>query len=136
MSRTLQTFWPAATVSPLRDGKIHSPSWSEPSRRGRNTSDAAQKPSAIPRTFAEFSFNCSWREIANHAKRMEGAKRVKQFGEGEETWIRFVYMGQSFGIQDGGHRVTLTVDDSSCPETILIAVKQHFEPLLSRHLRD
>ena len=136
MARTVQAVWPAATVSPLRDGKIHSPKWSPRTHHGRNASDSIQRPSAIPRTFAEFPFSRSWQEIFDHAKRLEGASLVQEFGQGDETWIRFVYMGQWFGVQDGGHRLTLTVDDSGCRDAILVAVNQHFDPLLSRHLRD
>ena len=136
MSRTVQQFWPAATDSPQRNGKIYSPKWSPRTHRGSSRTDAQQKTSPIPRTFAEFPFTKKWQDIVVHTQQLEGASLVQQFGQGDETWLRFVFMGQWFGIQDGGNRLTLTVEDADCPEEILFAVQRHFEPLLSRHLRD
>lgn len=136
MARTAQAVWPAASISPLREGKIYSPKWSPRTHHGRNSSDSLQRPSAVPRTFAEFPFSRSWEEILDHAVRLDGASLVEEFGHGDEALIRFLYMGQWFGIQNGGHRLTLTVEDSDCADAILVAVSQHFEPLLSRHLRD
>ena len=136
MNRTIQREWPAATSTSIRAGGIQSTNWSPRTHHGRSTSDNKQKPSPVPRTFAEFPLNRTWEEIIEDVRRLDGASLVQQVGQGRETWIRFVYMGQWFGGQGGSSRLTLTVDDSDCPDRILVAVSQHFEPLLSRHLRD
>lgn len=128
MSRSIQREWPAATAISIRVGAIQSPNWSPRTHDGRSTSDSKQKPSPVPRTFAEFPLNRNWEEIVEHVKRLEGASLVQQFGQGSETWLRFVYMGQGFGVQAASSRVTLTVDDADCLDRILVAV--------SRHLRD
>jgi hypothetical protein len=137
MSRTIEPTWSANASYLERWRKPSSlPKWSQREQSGRNVTDPLQKTSAMPRTFAEFPFTKSWQEIAIHAQRLPGASRVGLYGQGDETWLRFAYMGESFGIQDGGHRVTLTVDDCDCPESVLLAVQSHFAALLSPHLRD
>jgi hypothetical protein len=123
-------------MTPLRNGRVYTSNWSSNNHSGRAFSDSLQKASPIPRTFAEFPFNRTWQEIVVHAQRLPGASRVALYGQGEESWLRFVYMGESFGIQDGGNRLTITADNSSCPDVILFAVQSHFSQLLSAHLRD
>jgi hypothetical protein len=108
--------------------------WTERAHGGSLETYRNTGPSS--RTFAEFPFTKSWQEIAIHAQRLQGVSRVGLFGKGERSWLRFAYMGQSFGVQDGGHRLTLTVDDASCPEAILVAVQSHFEAFLSPWLQD
>jgi hypothetical protein len=99
--------------------------------QGRIMTDAAQLAEPVPRAFAEFPLTRNWQEIAIHARRLDGASHVGLFGDGDETWLRFVYMGQDFSIEDGGARLTLTVDDANCPDVILYEVQKHFVPLLS-----
>ena len=89
-----------------------------------------------PRTFAEFPFDRSWQELLIHTRRLQGATHIGLFGRGEQTWIRFAYMGESFGLQDGGHRLTLTVDDAECPDAVLHIVQSHFAAVLSPALQD
>jgi hypothetical protein len=137
MSRTSQPAWSANASYLERSRKPTSlPKWSQREQSGRNVTDTAQTASGNPRTFAEFPFSKAWQEILIHAQRLQGASNVGLYGQGDETWLRFAYMGASFDIQDGGHRLTLTVDDCDCPESVLLAVQSHFAALLSPHLRD
>ncbi len=136
MSPTVQAALAAASLTPLRNGRVYESNWSSKNHSGRAFSDSEQKPSPIPRTFAEFPFNRTWQELVVHAQRLPGASRVALFGQGEESWLRFACMGESFGIQDGGDRLTITVDNSDCPEAILFAVQSHFAPFLCSHMRD
>ncbi len=99
--------------------------------------EATQLAEPIPRTFAEFPFNKSWQEIAIHAQRLDGATHVGLFGDDhEQTWIRFVYDSQDFCIQDGGARLTLSVDNSACPDEALHEVQRHFVPLFCPDLSE
>lgn len=101
------------------------------------TFETTQLASPVPRTFAEFPFDQSWHEIAVHARRLNGATHVGHFGDDhEQIWLRFMYMGEDFCIQDGGERLKLSVDDGQCPESILHEVQRHFAPLLSPALSE
>jgi hypothetical protein len=134
-----------STISMARDHAL----FAERYRRSENRSmwsDRNQSvPPAIssheamangPRTFAEFPFDRSWQELLIYTQRLPAASHIGIFGRGDETWIRFVYMGESFGLQDGGHRLTLTVDDAECPDAVLHIVQSHFAAVLSPALQD
>jgi hypothetical protein len=100
------------------------------------TPASAQLLAPVQRTFAEFPFTRSWQEIAIHAQRLEGASHVGLFGERKETWLRFIYEGEDFCIQDGNLRLTITVDDATCPEQLLREVRRHFVSLFSPELSE
>lgn len=111
--------------------KDTSPSWL-PERR----SDRPKIESKHQRTFAEFPLSKSWPEIAGFAQRLGGASCVGLFGESDEKWLRFTYMGESFAIQDGGNRLTLSADNGDCPESILLAVHGHYAEFLPSNFGD
>jgi hypothetical protein len=108
-----------------------SPTWPLAAQGDTMTTETTQLAAPVPRIFAEFPFTHNWQEIAIHARRLDGATHVGLFGDGDETWLRFIYMGQDFCLQDGGARLTLRVDDASCADSILHEVQRHFAPLLA-----
>lgn len=107
------------------------PTWPLAAQGDTMTTETTQLAAPVPRTFAEFPFTHNWQEIAIHARRLDGAAHVGLFGDGDETWLRFIYMDQDFCLQDGGARLTLTVDDATCDDAILHEVQRHFVPLLA-----
>jgi hypothetical protein len=107
------------------------PIWPLAAQGDAMTTEPTQLAAPVPRTFAEFPFTHTWQEIAIHARRLDGATYVGIFGDGDETWLRFIYTGQDFCLQDSGARLTFTVDDASCADSILQEVQRHFAPLLA-----
>lgn len=129
MTQSLTPDWSPAAIARANN-------WSERGHRGSRRADSHWHTGPFPRTFAEFSFTKTWQEIAIYTQRLNGVSCIGLFGEGNDSWLRFAYKGESFGIQDGSDRLTLTVDDGRCPDAVLTAVQSHFAPLLSSHLKD
>jgi hypothetical protein len=100
------------------------------------TTETAQSAGLIRRVFAEFPSGRTWQEIALHARRMDGATHVGLFGDGDETWLQFNYMGNDFCVQDRGARLAVSVDDAACSDSILLEVQRHFVPLLAPDLSE
>lgn len=83
------------------------------------------------RNFAELPQAVLWQELRDHVRTLNGAVITDFITDGvTEGWIDFTYCGYSFSINDQFGDYWFFVDDSGCPDEILIEVLSHCERLL------
>lgn len=88
-------------------------------------------PVATPHSFAEFVVTRSWQEVGLHVRRLHSATYLGFTGRGEKSCLQFEFCGHDFCIHEAERIFTFSVDDPSCPESLIRNVQRHFATLLA-----
>jgi hypothetical protein len=83
------------------------------------------------RHFADMPESVFFDAVADHAETLDGAEVTNFISDGViEMWLDFSYRGHKFSINNQFGDYWFFVDDSECPDEILLEVCDHFRRLL------
>src|SRR5262245_66356926 len=75
-----------------------------------------------------------WHRLKDHVDKLTGAKLTSFITDDvTEAWIDFAFEGHAFSINNQHGQWWFFVKDPACPDATLLAVLDHFEPLLNPH---
>lgn len=85
------------------------------------------------RQFAEFPEACSWDELRQHVETFPGAAVTDYLTDHiTEMWLDFTFRDHAFSVNNQHGHFWFFVRDPACPDPILTALIDHFEPILAR----